>query len=66
MLMGTMPSTMGFKSLMLDGRSYSSSFKRFAANKFPERDIAPELSAAMLKNFLLFCDMSTGYLYAQK
>jgi hypothetical protein len=57
---------MGLKSLMLDGRSYSSSFKRFAANKFPERDIAPEVNAAMLKNFLLFCDMLTGYLYAQK
>jgi hypothetical protein len=55
--MGTIPSTMGFKLLMLDGRSYSSSFKRLPANRFPERDIAPEVSAAMLKNFLLFCDM---------
>jgi hypothetical protein len=43
---------MGFKSLILAGRSYSSSVKLFPANRFPERDIAPDVSAARLKNFL--------------
>jgi hypothetical protein len=48
---------MGFKSRILAGRSYSSSVKLFDANRFPESDIAPDVSAARLKNFLLLGDI---------